>query len=39
MEVPIRPETVLRRVLPNGCTVLALQDRASPTVAVRSGIL
>jgi len=35
MDVPIRPKTVLRRVLPNGCVVLALQDRSSPTVAVR----
>lgn len=34
-EVPIRPDTVLRRVLPNGCVVLALHDASSPTVAVR----
>jgi zinc protease len=35
MEIPIRPDTVLRRTLPNGGVVLALRDASSPTVSLR----
>ncbi|MCS7171875.1 MAG: insulinase family protein [Armatimonadetes bacterium] len=35
MEIPIRPEVVLRQRLPNGSVVLALRDPSSPTVSLR----
>ncbi|MDR5709278.1 MAG: pitrilysin family protein [Armatimonadota bacterium] len=35
MEIPVRPEVVLRQGLPNGSVVLALRDPSSPTVSLR----